>query len=305
MSRSAALALLLAPCLGSCLSIAALVTGGDAGDGGPRDGGEAGLEASALDAADAGVAVDAAGADGARGCPGPYAQAVMALPGLVGYWRLDEPGGAVAADRTGKHPGTYLPGVTLRAPGLLVGDPDLAAAFDGEGGSFVDVPAATDLDLQTFTLGAIIEPSAIVAADKGQQIVAKSGAFWLQLDAPTNAADHPHLEVGIITPGTSGADYPLTQPSASLGVGVVSHVVGTYDGNAVSLYVDGVLIDFAPLSASVKVTANDLFIGSWDGTTNFQAGTIDEVFVSSVALRAEQVSSLYRAARGCAYDAGD
>lgn len=256
-------------------------------------------ELAAPDAGDAGDALDAS--DG--GCPGTYPQAVMALPGLVAYWRLDETSGTTAADRTARHPGTYGGSVTLGVPGLLAGDPDLAASFDGDAGALVTVPGAADLDLQTFTLGAIIRPSAIVASAMGQQIVARENAYWLQLDAPSNGADKPHLEVGLIAPGP--VDYPESHPSAALGTGVTSHVVGTYDGHVVSAYIDGALVASDVVSADIQKPGTDLYIGSWNGTTNLQTGVIDEVFVSSVALDAGQVRRLWLAAQGCAYDAGE
>jgi hypothetical protein len=272
----------------SCIPIADLVTGGDGGsDAGSDAGGDVG---------------DAPDGDGGATCPGAFAGAVMALPGLLGYWRLDETSGSAAADRTAKHPGTYLGAVTQGLPGLLQGDPDLAAGFHDDGGSLVDIPAAADLDLQTFTLGAIIQPSAIVAADMGQQIIAKNLAYWLQLDAPTNAADSPHLEVGFISPGS--IDHPISAPSAALAVGATTFVVGTYDGVSVVVYVNGSLLTLVPLQAAIQTTPGHLYVGSWDGTSHFQSGVIDEVFVSGTAITALQVRELYLAAQGCAQGGG-
>jgi hypothetical protein len=43
-----------------------------------------------------------------------YDAMVLAEPSLVGYWRLDDATGTVAADALGRHPGSYHGGVTLR-----------------------------------------------------------------------------------------------------------------------------------------------------------------------------------------------
>ncbi|HEY6460421.1 MAG TPA: LamG-like jellyroll fold domain-containing protein, partial [Polyangiaceae bacterium] len=178
-----------------------------------------------------------------------------------------------------------------------------AAGFGGDAGSSVDVPSDPAFDLQTFTLGAIIRPSAIVLADMGQQIVARPDAYWLQLDAPTNSADQPSIEVGIITPQL--ADYPSQFRRSTLGVGLTAHVVGTYDGSTVTAYVDGAYAGALPVQATVGSPANAVHIGSWDGVSHFQSGIVDEVFVVGRALTAAEVAGLYEAAQGCVYDGGD
>ena len=61
-----------------------------------------------------------------------YADAVLATPGLEGYWRLGELGGTAAADASGRAaPGSYLGAPGLGARGALSGDADPAARFDG------------------------------------------------------------------------------------------------------------------------------------------------------------------------------
>jgi hypothetical protein len=288
----------------ACVSIPDLVSA-PADGGGGRD---AGVDAPAQAPPDAAreAASDAASipdGDGSVPCPGKYAEAVSALPGLLAYWRLDEATGTVAGDMTGKHPWTYKSAVVLGQPGLLVGDTDLAIDLVGDAGSYVDIPTDHAFDLQQFTIGAIIRPSAILAAAVGQQIVARPFAYWLQLDAPTNSGSDPRIEVGLITPAPKG--YPEAQVSAALGVGLTSHVIGTYDGNAVVAYVNGKLVESAPLQVTIATPANDLYVGSWDGTSNLQTGIVDEVFVVGRALGPAEVQGLYEAAQGCASGATD
>ncbi len=296
----------------SCVSIANLVIGGDASvDGGVLDAAgdmsnvsdtaEAGPDSSIGDATQADVGTEAS-TDGPPACPGPYLGAVLALPQLVGYWRLDESDGGLAADRTGKNSGAYQGSVAQGAPGLLVGDPDRAAGFDGDGGASVVIAASPSQNLQTFTIGALIQPGSLPVGSK-QQLVAKTVTYWLQLVGPYNINDTPHLELGFI--GADGGDYTATPGSPSLGVGAVAHVVGTYDGAIITLYVDGVLAGSMPIASAVATTSDNLYIGSWDGTSFFTDGVIDEVFISGVALDAGTVAALHRSAMGCAYDAYD
>src|SRR5438552_18194511 len=74
----------------------------------------------------------------------PYATAVENTAGVVSSWRLDETGGASAADSTGQHPGSYLGGggVTLGSPGLIASDSDAAAGFTTGG---VSIPRSATL----------------------------------------------------------------------------------------------------------------------------------------------------------------
>jgi hypothetical protein len=58
---------------------------------------------------------------------------------------LDERRGP-AVDLAGGHDGTYTPGVIRASPGLITGDPDRAAAFNGSKGS-INIPVAGDLGI--------------------------------------------------------------------------------------------------------------------------------------------------------------
>jgi hypothetical protein len=285
----------------ACVSIPALVT--VASDGGTDATIEAGIDGhtdaavdSSVDAVlDGPLAIDAG--DG-NTCPGTYAQAVENLTGLVAYWRLDEDAGTIAHDQTGKHDGIYETGVLLGSPGLLQGDPDKAIYVDGGVGGYVDVPTEDGgLDLSMFTLGALLRPTAI--GDAGQQIVARTLSYWLQLLPPQNSGGSPGLEIGFITP--SGLDRHEPIYTGALGVGVTSHVVGTYDGTAFVLYVDGTQYGPFPLEGGVDFPTTNLQIGSWDGTSFMQVGVLDEVFVYDRALSGGEVHRLYEAAQGCAY----
>ena len=42
-----------------------------------------------------------------------YDPLILDEPALVGYWKLDETGGTVAADALGRNPGTFCGGVQL------------------------------------------------------------------------------------------------------------------------------------------------------------------------------------------------
>jgi hypothetical protein len=107
---------------------------------------------------------------------GGYPGAVRATPGLVAYWRLDDPSAEKAADLAGKHPGTYRPGTALRVPGLLANDPNHAAAFDGGQGDVV-VPNAADLSPSD---GFTVEAWAAAGARRDQTVLAKVDSWFVK-----------------------------------------------------------------------------------------------------------------------------
>jgi hypothetical protein len=226
-----------------------------------------------------------AGTGGAGCAVTTYPQAVLALPGLVSYWRLDETSGSVAKDRHGTNNGTYL-GATLGQPSLLGGDTDPAIGLDGTSGQ-VAVADAPSLDLTgSFTLSALIKPSSVIGK---HQIVSKTSVYWIQIV-------DGGLEFAFVDP--TMAKHALTLPSGFT-AGTLVHVVATYDGQALRVYLNGVLSGSQAVTATVVKLASQLFIGTWDGKSYFFAGEVDEVFVTGAALTAARVSKLYAASVGC------
>src|SRR4051794_22917108 len=60
-----------------------------------------------------------------------YRAEVIATSGLKDYWRLADSAGTTAADVTNRFPGTYSGGFALGRPGILFGDTNTAAGFNG------------------------------------------------------------------------------------------------------------------------------------------------------------------------------
>ena len=72
------------------------------------------------------------------------------------------------------------------------------------------------------------------------------------------------------------------------------HLVGTYNGSTLRIFVDGVESNSVDASGSYTTDAN-LYIGSQIGTDRFFNGTIDEVKIYDIALTASQIQALYLA----------
>ncbi|HEV3319827.1 MAG TPA: LamG domain-containing protein, partial [Solirubrobacteraceae bacterium] len=100
----------------------------------------------------------------------------------------------------------------------------------------------------------------------------------------------PSLEFTVIQ---SGARHRLQAPSGTIVAGSTYYVVGTYDGTTQRLYVNGSQVASAALTGGASVTSNPLYLGSWGGSEEFFAGTIDEAAVYGKALTATRVAEHY------------
>ncbi|HZV73099.1 MAG TPA: LamG-like jellyroll fold domain-containing protein, partial [Conexibacter sp.] len=206
----------------------------------------------------------------------------------VSYWRLGERSGTIAGDATVANPGTYEGSPTLGAQSLIGSDQvDTAVGFDGLTND-VRIGQSGSLDLSTgITLEGFVKPSSLPAAGSFRSIVAKTGSYALELNGPT-------LEFTIMQLGVSRR---LQAPAGTIAAGGTYYVVGTYDGTTQQLYVNGRQVASAALSGAADATIGGVRIGSWDGTQQFFAGTIDDTSVYAKALSAAQVAAHYRASQ--------
>jgi serine protease len=217
----------------------------------------------------------------ATGTLGPYAQAVIG-DNASGYWRLGETSGTVAADSAGSSPGVYH-GATLGQPSLLASDSNKSASFSGAG-QYVGIASTPPISLGvTVSAEAWIKPAAVPAAGAFASVLTKPESYSLQFNGPK-------LEFTIMQNGTR---QRLQAPAGAIAAGGTYHVVGTFDGTTQRLYVNGAQVASALLKGAITINTNSLSIGSWNGSSEFFNGTIDEAAVYPVALSATQVSSHY------------
>jgi hypothetical protein len=225
-----------------------------------------------------------AGASAKTQGTGPSYASAVAEDAPVSWWRLGESSGTVAADQEALNPGAYLTGTTLGAASLVSTEPSNAAvAFDGAKGA-VRVASSASLNLSSpFSLEAWIKPSKLPAAGSFASVLTKAESYSLQFNGPS-------LEFTVIQ---SGARHRLQAPSGTIVAGSTYYVVGTYDGTTQRLYVNGSQVASAALTGGASVTSNPLYLGSWGGSEEFFAGTIDEAAVYGKALTATRVAEHY------------
>src|SRR5215813_11920531 len=163
-----------------------------------------------------------------------FATEVLAY-GPIGYWRLGEPLGSVSAfDASGNgNSGTCSGGITFGQPGFHGGD--TAALFDGATGRII-VLNSNSLNPPHITMEAKIRwdgPNGLY-----QRILEKS-SFPELAQYGFGIMPEGHVRVELRT--SSAAVSVNVDSIAVVPTGVETHIVATYDGTAVRIYLNGML----------------------------------------------------------------
>lgn len=233
-----------------------------------------GGQPAAPDAGDAGDAGADAQADRA-GPPGRYTDVVMAdKPAL--YWRLGEAAGAsIAADQSGNtNPGTYMAG-TLGTAGLIAGDSDTALSLPGGAGIAVRGGQRVGSLQTSFTLEAWVKADSFVAG-------------WLVRRRNPGSGNSIGLAFvsGEMRFYVSSAELPFTLPPKARST---MHFVGTWDGIAMRLFMDGELVATQNAPGIESTGGSPVDLGEQ------MAGSLDEVAVYATALPPDRIRAHYTA----------
>ncbi len=212
------------------------------------------------------------------------------------YWRLDDAAGATtAADSSPfSSPATYVTGVTQGAPGALPAGRGTAAVFNGSTGLVVgkDLVAnprtySQELWFNTTTTrgGKLI--------GFGNATTGNSSSY----DRHVYMLDSGQLRFGVYTGQTVVVDS-----AKAYNDGTWHQLVATQSTNdGMRLYVDGALVGSNPQTGAQAYSGYWRVGGdnTWGGaSSNYFAGSIDEVAVYSLALSAADVVAHYKAGGG-------
>ena len=233
-----------------------------------------------------GVAVSAPATVSITVRPGP-------TDGLVGWWKMDETGGVVVSDSSGRgHHGG------MRGGAWVAGRSGGALKLNGVDG-YASIPDSEEMDsLSALTIAAWIRidrmPPRLVAPlgkETGDQsyrvIVGSNGAA--QFVAATSG-DGWYAEGGWVD-----------APANTFSPGKWQHVVGTYDGARLRFYVDGRLIGTGSrdLSGAIADGVSPVTMGlAGDYGGDYLDGCLDDVRIYSRALSSVEVRQLVAANGG-------
>jgi hypothetical protein len=231
--------------------------------------------------------VRASNSAGASGNSNVASATTPALPsGLVGHWKFDEGSGTSAGDASGNGNN----GTLVNAPTWNTGQSGSALRFDGVN-DHVSVPNSATLNSTTSQI-AVAGWVYHEANQAGWRVLAtrQYGTSWddqFTLGLLDNTA-----RFGVHT--TSG--YPALAGPA-LPVNQWVHLVGTYDGSTIRLYVNGAQVASASLSGALVSTTLPLLIGAGHNNTSGAVtetlqGRLDDVRLYNRSLSAAEVQAL-------------
>jgi hypothetical protein len=214
------------------------------------------------------------------------------------YWRLGERAPPSALDQVDGGPvGTYDPsgegGTQYGAPGAIVGDPDTAVHLNGTTMVAVGPPLGFP-GVAAFSLEAWVKPDVV---DTNYRAIVSSVAW-------PNGGHKVGYALWSRTSGVAAERYSGTGAvqtaldTAPLPTSAYSHVVATYDGSTLSVYVNGTLAGALLVPLSVSNVQAPFEIGN-ETAVGFPPwmGNIDEVAVYAHALSAARVTEHYRVGR--------
>lgn len=205
-------------------------------------------------------------------------QSVILADNPIGYWRLNETSGVVAADLSpNANDGAITGGVVLNVPGLLDSDPgNTAFSFDGTD-DWVEIPETPAYDI-TGAVTLEVWANRDSATSSGD-VIGKRGAYALRFLGSTIR----------FAPWGSNFDVSHAVPA-----GQDTHIVATHDATGDTVYVNGVEVGSRGFVSDPPLSNDPLGIGHYN--TAWFDGTIDEPALYNYALSSTQVAAHYAAA---------
>jgi hypothetical protein len=222
---------------------------------------------------------------------GAGAESAGAAPALVGQWRFDEADGQAALDDgphglDGRLGGTEGPDADdpARVPGASGG------ALRFQDGSFVRLPAAPELAVETLSVEAVVRAGS--SPGRYRYVVSRgshgclAGSYGLYTGAAGGMAVY-------VFDGSHYVVSAIARPS-DVWDGAWHHVAGTFDGRVLRLYVDGHPVGDAleaPMSIDYSMTTSNAAFGRYVGDCDLSfSGDLDLVRLWSGALSAEAIA---------------
>jgi hypothetical protein len=227
----------------------------------------------------------------------PYAQQVL-NDVATNYWRLGEASGTTGADVVGANNLVEGTGVGHGAAGAITGETDKAATFNGTA-TGTAASANSVAGPPTFSVEAWVKTTTA----QGGEILAFGSS---RTGNSTDRDRQLYMDnAGHIYFGAYPGAVHTVHSVAAYNNGLWHHIVGTVSTAGMTLYVDGAQVGFDATTTTSLVYTGFWRVGgdslaSWPAapTSNFLAGSIDEVAVYSTALTAAQVKAHFLTGTG-------
>ena len=208
-----------------------------------------------------------------------YASAVLADAPRA-YWRLGETSGSTAVSETRTHSGTYQGGVLLGQPGPLLADPDRAVYLDGTDDSVRvqhsdQLAPSAALSLEVWT-----KPASLPSGSAAMSLMRKDAQYQLAL----TSGGRVRLRLW-----QAGTIKESITAAGAVTAGTWSHIVATWDGTAIAIWIDGAKRAEAPATGVLDGGSSSLYLGASWGTSDRLAGQLDEAAIYPAALSSARI----------------
>jgi len=198
----------------------------------------------------------------------------------AGIWTFND---GTGADSSGNNNNCTLHGGVTSVDGIT--QLGKALQFDGSTG-YLDCGNGASLNItNAITVSAWVKPNSLQYGgilEKGT-FSSSFGEYTLNLEAVANKL--------VMYINNNSANVTST---GTVQIGQFSYVVGTYDGNYLKVYINGILSGTStPYNASISISADSVRIGDYYSTSHFFNGTIDEVRVYNQAYTLSEIRKHY------------
>jgi len=200
--------------------------------------------------------------------------------GLSAYWKFDEGEGDIAFDSAGGELHA-----TIGQAEWVAGRIGKALFFDGKV-AFASSPDAGAPGVGGALSVALWIKGVAQPTDIWVYALGKEDSFGLLISRPGG----PNL--GFLVRNEDGSGWNRLLTGVDILDGSWHHVVATYDGNAISVFLDGNLLGCEIVGPSAPVSASPLVIGAYSLRYGYFRGTIDEVRLYNRALSEEEIAEL-------------
>jgi len=209
--------------------------------------------------------------------------------GLVSWWRAEND----ANDSVGNHNGTLFNGV-----GFAGGEVGQAFSFNGNNQAVV-IPYSPSLVSTQYSMEAWVKPTSQVTTEDGQEVIfGESYGFGQLVVRPGTTG----VQVVFLF-GNGGGGWYEVDGTADIPIGQFTHVIGTWDGTTLKLYINGVLNNTSTPGAAPVSSGCPFYIGGFYSpdddecwtVSQFFVGLIDEVSYYNRPLTPAEVQALYNA----------
>lgn len=229
------------------------------------------------------------------GPPAGVARAATAptTAGLVLNYRFDNDSGTVARDSsTNAVNGAYVNTKAATARSPSVPGRRYAIKLVGSEHQFVSVPERNVLDVNRFTVAALVNYTGVqndMTFDRWE-VLEKAGAYWI------NVRTDGHVRVGGFFGGCTTPSWQNLDSDVVIPTNTWTHVAGTYDGSALTVWINGVRAGSRAITGATCRNDRPLAVGAKNYPAGspeaFWDGQLDDVRIYNRALSDAEIRAL-------------